>query len=74
MQSVLALFKGRRVSLGKSSRRLSPKCSLLKSGVRTYTVCHARVLAISNKDNQYNINTAYTRLSYLRNSLNDYLH
>jgi hypothetical protein len=41
MQSVLALLEGRRVSLGEASRRLSPKCSLLKSGVRTYMECHA---------------------------------
>jgi hypothetical protein len=59
MHLVLALLKGRRVSHGESSRRLSPKCSLLKSGVKTYTVCHAWVLVISDKDKQYNINTAY---------------
>jgi hypothetical protein len=41
MQSVLALLKGRRVSLREALLRLSPKCSLLKSLVRTYTVCHA---------------------------------
>jgi DNA topoisomerase IB len=41
MQSVLALLKGRRVSVGEALRRLSPKCSLLESSVRTYTVCHA---------------------------------
>jgi hypothetical protein len=41
MQSVLALLKERRVSLGQASRRLSPKCSLLEPGVRTYTACHA---------------------------------
>jgi hypothetical protein len=41
MQSVLALLKGRRVSLEKASHRLSPKWSLLESGVRTYTVFHA---------------------------------
>jgi hypothetical protein len=41
MQSVLALLNGKRVSLGESSRRLSPKCSLLESGVRIYTACHA---------------------------------
>ena len=42
---VLALLKGRReVSLGEACRMLSPKCSLIKSGVRTYTSWHARVL------------------------------
>jgi hypothetical protein len=41
MHSMLALLTGRRVSLGEDSRRLSPKSSLLKSGVRTYTVFHA---------------------------------
>jgi hypothetical protein len=41
MQSVLALHKGRRVSLREVLHRLSPKCSLLKPGVRTYTACHA---------------------------------
>jgi hypothetical protein len=56
---MLALLKGRRVSLGEASRLLSPKYSLLKSGVRTYMVCHAWVLALSNKDKQNNINTAY---------------
>jgi hypothetical protein len=35
--SVLALLKGRRVSLAEACRVLSPKRSLLKSGVRTYT-------------------------------------
>jgi hypothetical protein len=74
MQLALALLKGTRVSLGESSRRLSPKCSLLESGVRTYMVCHERVLALSNKDKQYNINKTYTLLSYLRNSLNGYHH
>jgi predicted HTH domain antitoxin len=41
MQLVVALLKERRVSVGKASRRLSPKCSLVKSDVRTYTVYHA---------------------------------
>jgi hypothetical protein len=41
MQLVLALLKGRRVSLRDALRRLSPKGSLFKSGVRTYMVCHA---------------------------------
>jgi nitrate/nitrite-specific signal transduction histidine kinase len=41
MHSMLALLTGRRVSLEEDSRRLSPKSSLLKSGVRTYTVFHA---------------------------------
>jgi hypothetical protein len=50
MQSVLAFLKGSKVSLGEASRLWSPKSSLLKSGVRTYMVCHAWVLAISNKD------------------------
>jgi hypothetical protein len=67
---VLALLKGRRVSLGEASRRLSPKCSLLENGIRTYTACDALVLVISNKDKQYNINTAYTLLGYLRKKLN----
>jgi hypothetical protein len=66
MHLVLALLKGRRVSHGESSRRLSPKCSLLKSGVRTNTVCHALVLVISDKDKEYNINTAYPLFKLLK--------
>jgi hypothetical protein len=46
MQWVLALLKERRVSLEEALRRFSPKCSLLETGVRTYTVCDARVLVI----------------------------
>jgi hypothetical protein len=38
MQLVLALFNGRRVSLGEALRVLSPKGSLLELSVRTYTV------------------------------------
>jgi hypothetical protein len=71
MQSVL---KGMRVSHREASRRLSLKCSLLELDVRIYTVYHAWVLAISNKDKQYNINTTYTLLSYVNNSLIGYLH
>jgi hypothetical protein len=41
MHSVLALLKGMRVSLGEALHLLSLKSSLLESGVRTYTVCHA---------------------------------
>jgi hypothetical protein len=41
MQLVLTLLKGRRVSLGEASCRLSPKCSFLESIVRTYAECHA---------------------------------
>jgi hypothetical protein len=74
MRLVLVLLKGRRVSLGEASHRLSPKCSLHEPSVRTYAECYAWVLAISNKDKQYNINMAYTLLSYLRNSLIGYLH
>jgi hypothetical protein len=74
MQLVLALLKGRRVSLREASCRLSPKCSLLKHGVRTYTVCHGCVLSIRNKDKQYNINTDCALLSYLRTSLICSLH
>jgi hypothetical protein len=36
MQPVLALLKGRRVSLDVAWRVLSPKSSLVPSGVRTY--------------------------------------
>jgi hypothetical protein len=36
MQSVLALLKGGRVILDVAWRVLSPKCSLITSGVRTY--------------------------------------
>jgi hypothetical protein len=36
MQSVLALLKGGRVSLSVAWRVLSPKSSLITSGVRTY--------------------------------------
>jgi hypothetical protein len=36
MQSVLAFLKGGRVSLGAAWRVLSPKSSLITSGVRTY--------------------------------------
>jgi hypothetical protein len=35
MQSVLALLKGRRVSLDDSLRVLSPKSSFISSGIRT---------------------------------------
>jgi hypothetical protein len=48
---------------------LSPKSSLLELSVRSYMACYARVLVISNKDKQYNINMSYTLLSYLLNSL-----
>jgi hypothetical protein len=41
MQSVLELLNGTRVSLREASSLLSPKSSMLESGVRTYTVCHA---------------------------------
>jgi hypothetical protein len=37
MQSVLALLGRRKVSLGEAWRVLSPKSSLIKGGVRTYT-------------------------------------
>jgi hypothetical protein len=36
MQTALALLKGERVSLGSVWRVLSPKTSLITSGVRTY--------------------------------------
>jgi hypothetical protein len=52
MQSVLALLKGRKVSLKEALHLLSPKSSLLESSVRTYIVCHAWVLTIRNKDKQ----------------------
>jgi hypothetical protein len=41
MHSVLALFKGGRVNLNEAWRVFSPKSSLTKHGVRTYTQCHA---------------------------------
>jgi hypothetical protein len=50
MQSMLALLKGKRVSLGETCHVLSPKHSLLKSGVRTYMTWHTRVLTISDND------------------------
>jgi hypothetical protein len=62
MQSVLALFK-EKVGLFKALRRLSPKSSLLKLGVRSYTACHARVLMISDKEKMSNANmVAHTLL------------
>jgi hypothetical protein len=45
---VLGLLKGRRVSLREASRRLSPKCSLLEPGVRTYVKYYALALAVRN--------------------------
>jgi hypothetical protein len=41
MQSMLAMLKGRRVSLGEDSRRLPPECSVLESGIKTYMTCYA---------------------------------
>jgi hypothetical protein len=42
---------------------LSPKCSLLKLGVRSYTALHARVLTISDKKKvSYANNEAHTLL------------
>jgi hypothetical protein len=38
MQLMLALLKERRISLDEAWQVLSPKRSLLKGGVRTYTV------------------------------------
>jgi hypothetical protein len=68
MQSVIALLR-EKVSFFKASWMLSPKSSLLELSVRSYMACYARVLVISNKDKQYNINMSYTLLSYLLNSL-----
>jgi hypothetical protein len=48
--SVLALLKGRRVSLNDAWRVLSSKCFLLKSGVRAYMEWHAWVLMMSDKE------------------------
>jgi hypothetical protein len=52
MQLVLASLKEMRVSLDEAWLVLSPKHSLLKRGVRTYTVWHEQVLMIGDKDNQ----------------------
>jgi hypothetical protein len=41
MQSLLALLGREKVSLGEAWRVLSPKSSLITSGVRTYTQGHA---------------------------------
>jgi hypothetical protein len=49
MHSVLALFKGGRVNLNEAWRVFSPKSSLTKHGVRTYTQCHAWELTLSNR-------------------------
>jgi hypothetical protein len=40
MQSVLALLRRRKVSLGEAWRVLSPTSSMI-GGIRTYTQCHA---------------------------------
>jgi hypothetical protein len=49
MHSVLALFR-EKFSFFNASLVLSPKGSLLKLSVRSYTARHAIVLKISDKD------------------------
>jgi hypothetical protein len=49
MHSVLALFR-EKISFFNASLVLSPKGSLLKLNVRSYTARHAIVLKISDKD------------------------
>jgi hypothetical protein len=58
-QLVLALFM-EKVSLLEASWVLSPKCNLLKLGVRSYTAWHARVLMIGDKDEQNGLTTRLT--------------
>jgi hypothetical protein len=47
---MLPLLEGRRVSLEEAWCLLTPKHSLLKSGGRSYMICHVSVLMISDKE------------------------
>jgi hypothetical protein len=50
MQSVLALLKGRRVSLGVAWQVSSPESFLTTSGIRTYMQWYARKLMLGDKE------------------------
>jgi hypothetical protein len=50
MQSVLALLKGRRVSLGVAEQVSSPKGFLTMSAIRTYMQWYARKLKLGDKE------------------------
>jgi hypothetical protein len=47
---VLALVKRGKVSFDEAWQLLFPECFLLKSGVRSYKTCYARLLTELNKE------------------------